>query len=96
MDHYGVVDVIADVTGKSCVYNELTVEQFRQVTAEMGWEEWMTDLYIDITAFMRDGMVAGTSDGVEKILGRPPMSLKDFVTKHRNEFSALCEPALAE
>ena len=93
LDHDDVVAVISKVVGKPCVYKALTEEEFRQKTAAIGWEQWMTDLYVDITAFMRDGMVAGTSEDVRTILGRAPMSLEQFVTQYKAEFSALCDPA---
>lgn len=91
LDHHQVVAMIAEVVGKPCSYNALTVEQFREKTEAGGWESWMTELYVDITKFMRDGMVAGTSSDVETILGRPPMSLREFVTKYKDQFSVLCE-----
>jgi NAD(P)H dehydrogenase (quinone) len=34
----------------------------------------------------QDGIFAGTNDLVEKIGGRPPMTLEEFITKHRKAF----------
>jgi NAD(P)H dehydrogenase (quinone) len=34
----------------------------------------------------RDGLVAGTNDVVEKITGRKPQSVAEFVEKHRAAF----------
>lgn len=93
LDHDDVAAVVAEVTGKPCTYRALNEMEFREKTAGLGWEQWMTDLYVDITKFMRDGMVAGTSGDVEAVLGRPPISLREFVAMHRDEFAALCEPA---
>ncbi len=90
MDHNGVTAVIAEAVGKPCVYKALNEEQFREKTAALGWEQWQTELYIDITSFMREGQIAGTSDDVEKILGRKPMSLSEFVGQYQQEFTALC------
>jgi NAD(P)H dehydrogenase (quinone) len=34
----------------------------------------------------QNGIFAGTNDLVEKIGGRPPMTLEEFITKHRKAF----------
>ena len=34
----------------------------------------------------QNGIFAGTNDLVEKIGGRPPMTLEEFITKHRRAF----------
>jgi uncharacterized protein YbjT (DUF2867 family) len=35
----------------------------------------------------QDGVFAGTNDNVEKLGGRPPMTLEEFITKHRKAFA---------
>jgi len=35
-----------------------------------------------------NGIFAGTNDLVERIGGRPPMTVEAFVTKHRQAFEA--------
>jgi hypothetical protein len=34
----------------------------------------------------QNGVFAGTNDNVEKLGGRPPMTLEEFITQHRNAF----------
>ena len=41
----------------------------------------------EIVIDYEDGIMAGTNDLVEKLGGRPPMSLGDFIAKHRGEFT---------
>jgi hypothetical protein len=35
----------------------------------------------------QNGIFAGTNDLVEKLGGRPPMRLEEFITKHRQAFA---------
>jgi hypothetical protein len=36
----------------------------------------------------QNGIFAGTNDLIEKIGGRPPMTLEEFINKHRAAFTA--------
>ena len=36
----------------------------------------------------QNGIFAGTNDLIEKIGGRPPMTLEEFINKHRAAFGA--------
>ena len=36
----------------------------------------------------QNGIFAGTNDLIEKIGGRPPMTLEEFINKHRAAFAA--------
>jgi hypothetical protein len=35
----------------------------------------------------QNGILAGTNDVVKKIGGRPPTTLEEFITKHRQAFA---------
>lgn len=81
---------ISRVIGKPVRYQVTDVPSLAKTMKDNGkdlgdffWQH-ISEIVIDY----ENGIMAGTNDLVEKIGGRPPMSLSDFIVKHRDRFTA--------
>jgi NAD(P)H dehydrogenase (quinone) len=78
------------VLGKPVRYQYTDVPSLKKLAKEHGKEfgdffwQHLTEIAID----HENGVFAGTNDLVEKIGGRPPLTLGEFIEKHRNELTA--------
>ena len=54
-----------------------------------GIDAWFVDEILEWFALFRAGKVGGVSDAVEKVTGRVPRRLADFVRAHAGEFDSL-------
>jgi NAD(P)H dehydrogenase (quinone) len=47
---------------------------------------FLTQHLVEVAQDYRDGIFSGTNDAVEKITGKPPLSVQEFVAKYRDAF----------
>lgn len=90
LNHHEIAATIAEVTGRSCVYNYIQPEIVRQGLEALGKEKWYIDMYIDITSPMRAGRIQAPTADFESIMGRKPVSFKEFVEANVELFKAAC------
>jgi len=68
--------------GRPVAYQPLTDQQFRAAM-----KPYLTPSYLELLshlyAIVRDGHTAATTDTVQRVLGRPPTSLAQFLRDHR-------------
>jgi uncharacterized protein YbjT (DUF2867 family) len=81
-------DVIADVLGKPISYTALTLEQAEQGMKSRGMPDW---LVAHLVAMARAGAGGAFStentQPIRDIVGRAPITLRQFVQDHRNAFA---------
>lgn len=77
-----LAEIVSQVLGKPVRYEKISAEQWvREVT---GQDIPFLAQHIQAIAEMhRNGLMAGTTDTVEKIIGRPPLTPAQFVEKNR-------------
>jgi NAD(P)H dehydrogenase (quinone) len=80
---------VGQLLGKPVRYEQMDVPRLRELTTRNGrvlgdffWQH-LTEIAID----HQQGVFAGTNDVVERIGGRRPMTLAEFVEKHRRELT---------
>ena len=75
-----IADTLSGIMGKTIVYTDPGTEDFRNTLKKAG----VPDMFIGIQAgfgeAIRQGEFAATSNDLEKLLGRKPVSIKDFLT----------------
>jgi uncharacterized protein YbjT (DUF2867 family) len=82
-----VAAAISEVTGKSVVYQPISMEQARERLEAQSIPSPLIDAMLAIAAYQKAGGPTSTvSDKVELILGRPPRSIRDFVADYRASF----------
>ena len=88
--------VLSRVLGKSVEYKQVDFEEFK-ITLQAGEKasakgrgregnDFLFQHLREVAIDHQNGIFAGTNDLVEKIGGRPPMTLEEFITKHREAF----------
>ena len=77
-----IAETVGTALGKTVRYETITGEQW---VLEVAGQDipFLTQHIKAIAEMHRDGLMAGTSDFVERITGRAPMTLAEFVDKHR-------------
>ena len=81
-----IAEIIGNALGKEVRYEKITPEQFvREATGQdlPFLAQHITEVSID----HQNGLFSGMNDFVEQICGRRPMTLADFVEKHRAELT---------
>jgi uncharacterized protein YbjT (DUF2867 family) len=78
LDHYEVAALISEASEKIINYVALSEEQMRQALRAQGWQESAIDYMLVIYQFVRQGFSAPISPDVKSILGRNPISFKQY------------------
>ncbi len=86
--------VLSRVLGKSVEYKQVDFEEFKPTLQSGGkasakgpyGNDFLFQHLREVAIDHQNGIFAGTNDLVEKLGGRPPMALEEFITKHRKAF----------
>ena len=70
-------------------YVDVPVDQARAGMLGEGMPEWLVDAVLDLTAFYRTGAASLVSGDVERLTGRGPRSVEDFLRDHPAVFAAV-------
>lgn len=82
-----VADIIGQASGRPLAYRSVSEDEARQAWHRAGHEPWLVD---DLVAMYRTLAVATESpvtDHVERVTGRAPRLLRDFVAEHARAFA---------
>jgi len=86
----GYADLAAEltkVTGRAIAYRPISMEEARARLTRLGQPASLIDATLAIAAYQRDGgPTALVSPTVERLLGRPPRTIRDFVRDYAAEF----------
>jgi len=78
---------LSAATGRTITYRPITMEQARSRLAGRGVAAATIDAMLAIAAYQRDGGPTATvSPNVERLLGRPPRTIHDFVRDYATSF----------
>lgn len=87
----GYADLAAELTkatGRAIAYRPITMEDARARLTRLGQPAELIDATLAIAAYQRDGgPTAVVSPTVERLLGRPPRTIRDFVHDYAAAFS---------
>jgi uncharacterized protein YbjT (DUF2867 family) len=82
-----VAEVLSRLMGKTVTYRAITMEEARARLAGKGVSAELIDATLAIAAYQRDGgPTAVVSPTVERLLGRPPLTIEEFVRDHLASF----------
>ncbi len=83
-----MAEVLSAELGRPVEYVNLPIEQWRKILVEkVGFPESLATHLAAVAQDHQDGIFSGVTDVVEKIGGRAPQSLEDFVRAHTAEFT---------
>ncbi|MEV0230686.1 NAD(P)H-binding protein [Nonomuraea sp. NPDC050786] len=75
------VRIMGQASGRTIEYVELTPEEYRTGLLAEGLPEEVADELGDLFAVIRAGHVAEPADGVQRVLGRPPISFEEYAAR---------------
>ncbi|HEX7118761.1 MAG TPA: SDR family oxidoreductase [Longimicrobiales bacterium] len=82
-----VAAAISEAAGKPVAYRPISIEEARSRMEARGVPEFLVDAQLAIAAYQKaGGPTARVSGDVERILGRPPRTVRDFARDHADAF----------
>jgi NAD(P)H dehydrogenase (quinone) len=87
MDYYGIAAAVSEALGTSITYTPISIEEFsRYLEEKQHYPPFFVQHLAAVSQDCRDGLFAGTNDVIERITGEPPMTVRTFVSRHREAF----------
>lgn len=86
LDHYGIVDKIADTLGISVRYEPIDIPTFAAALTAQGRTDFFVQHISSVAQDYQDGIFAGENNLVEVISGHKPMTVADYVDANRADF----------
>jgi hypothetical protein len=75
------------ISGLSCVYPSLSrCRHFKKALLSAGAPEWSAEAMLDLQRFYREGKASQTTDDVERLLGRKPITFGQFARDYAFAF----------
>src|SRR6266446_8048830 len=85
-DMHGVAREYSDAQNREVTYSDIPPEDWERDLQMAGLPEHLTRHLVTMAALNRAGRYDRMADGVERVTGRPAMSVRDFVALHAEEF----------
>ena len=86
MSYAELADHISKVTGRAANYVDIPEEALRKSMLDMGMPVWQVDALIDLQAYYIGGKAGTVNDVLRNLLGRPPISVDDFLSEYKQDF----------
>ena len=87
MDHAGIAAAMSEVLQAEITYAPMTIPEFKAKLDGMGFPEFLIQHLVEVARDYQDGLFAGINDVVERVTGRPPLTVQEFISKHRDAFA---------
>jgi (4-alkanoyl-5-oxo-2,5-dihydrofuran-3-yl)methyl phosphate reductase len=78
---------IGAVIGRPVEYVDVPPEKAREAMLQSGLSEWYTDGLLELMRAQRDGKLDHVSDDFQRLVGRPPRTLDEFLREHAAAFA---------
>jgi uncharacterized protein YbjT (DUF2867 family) len=85
-DMHGVAREFSAALNREVTYSDIPAEDWERKLKESGLTEHLTNHLVTMAQLNRDGRYDRMADGVERLTGRPAMSVQEFVSLHADEF----------
>ena len=85
-DMHGVAREYSDALGRDVTYSDIPSEDWERALKSLGLPEHLTHHLVTMAELNRVGRYDRMADGVERVTGRPAMSVREFVSLHADEF----------
>jgi NAD(P)H dehydrogenase (quinone) len=76
-----VAVILTEVTGKPVEYHDETIEEAYESRKKWVAPDWQMDAWVSTYTAIANGEMEGTSDSVERLTGRPPLRLRDLLSR---------------
>jgi uncharacterized protein YbjT (DUF2867 family) len=85
-DMQGVAAEFSDALHREVTYSDIRPEDWERELKKAGLPEHLTGHLVTMGELHRAGRYDRLADGVQRVTGRPPMSVREFVSLHADEF----------
>jgi NAD(P)H dehydrogenase (quinone) len=85
-DMHGVAREYSDALNREVAYVDIPPENWQRELERAGLPEHLTRHLVTMAELNRAGRYDRMTDGVERVTGRPGMSVREFVSRHADEF----------
>jgi NAD(P)H dehydrogenase (quinone) len=85
-DMHGVAREFSDALNREVTYSDIPAEDWERGLKKVGLPEHLTRHLVAMGELHRAGRYDRMADGVERVTGRPAMSVREFVLLHADEF----------
>ena len=82
----GVAREFSDALNREVTYSDVNPEEWEQKLKKQGMPEHLTGHLLAMGELHRAGRYERWADGVQRVTGRPPMSVREFVLRYAEEF----------
>jgi hypothetical protein len=88
MNHTEITAAMSEVLGVKIEYAPTSIEEFKRKMEELyKFPPFLVQHLVEVAQNYRQGIFAGTNDAVEKITGKPALSVRAFIEKNRAVFA---------
>jgi len=88
-DMHGVAREFSDALNRDITYSDTPAEDWERELKRLGLPEHLARHVVTMGELHRAGRYDRLADGVEQVTGRLPMSVRDFVSLHADQFGGL-------
>jgi NAD(P)H dehydrogenase (quinone) len=88
LDHHEIAAVMSATLGLPVHYEPISVEEYASAMTDRGFPAHLVQHLSHVAVDYRHGVFAGTNDNVERIGGRAPQSVEQFVIANKPDFDA--------
>jgi NAD(P)H dehydrogenase (quinone) len=85
-DMHGVAQEYSEALNREVTYSDIPLRDWERELKRAGLPEHLTRHLVTMAELNRAGRYDRMSDGVERVTGRPAMSIREFVSLHADEF----------
>jgi NAD(P)H dehydrogenase (quinone) len=85
-DMHGVAREFSEALGREVTYSDVPSEDWERGLRRLGLPDHLTGHLVAMAELHRTGRYDRQADGVERVTGRPAMSVREFVSLHADEF----------
>jgi uncharacterized protein YbjT (DUF2867 family) len=80
-------EILSGGIGKKISYIDIGEEDARRGMKKMGMEDWLIDAIMELYYIIRTGHASRTTNAIEQITGRKPVSFEQFIRDYASSFS---------
>ncbi|HEX7789502.1 MAG TPA: NmrA family NAD(P)-binding protein [Afipia sp.] len=88
MNHHEIAALVGKVLGRPITYTPQSIPDFKAQLESQRAPQHLIQHLGEVAQDYQDGIFAGTNDVIERVTGRAPLTVSEFVELHRAEFSA--------
>jgi uncharacterized protein YbjT (DUF2867 family) len=86
IDYTELARKISRVSGRQVKYVDIPMDAQKKAMLEQGMPQWQVTALLDLQQYYLNGKGGETDGLLEKLLGRAPITMQEFLTENANEF----------